>query len=76
MNKYLKKLAAISRIKNDLSNCVVLNTFAISVILSNGVPAETISKMFGHASLKITQIYARIVDLTISKDMEVLKLLQ
>ena len=73
MNEYLKELAGICGINKNLSMHVARHTFATSVTLSNGVPIETVSKMLGHTSLKTTQIYARIVDTKISKDMENLK---
>ncbi len=69
MNEYLKELADICGIKKNLSMHVARHTFATSVTLANGVPIETVSKMLGHTSLKTTQIYARIVDSKISKDM-------
>ncbi|WP_159516878.1 site-specific integrase [Sunxiuqinia indica] len=70
MNEYLKELAEICGIKKKLSMHVARHTFATTVTLANGVPIETVSKMLGHTSLKTTQIYARIVDSKISKDME------
>ena len=72
MNEYLKELAGICGINKNLSMHVARHTFATSVTLSNGVPIETVSKMLGHTSLKTTQIYARIVDSKISKDMKLL----
>lgn len=72
MNSYLKELADICGIQKNLSMHVARHTFATSVTLTNGVPLETVSKMLGHTSLKTTQIYARIVDSKISKDMELL----
>ena len=74
MNEYLKELGDICGIKKNLSMHVARHTFATSITLANGVPIETVSKMLGHTSLKTTQIYARIVDSKISKDMEKLKL--
>ena len=74
MNEYLKELAGICGINKNLSMHVARHTFATTVTLSNGVPIETVSKMLGHTSLKTTQIYARIVDSKISKDMNQLKL--
>ena len=73
MNEYLKELADICGISKNLSTHVARHTFATSVTLANGVPIETVSKMLGHTSLKTTQIYARIVDSKISKDMDKLK---
>lgn len=69
MNEYLKELADICGINKNLSMHVARHTFATSITLSNGVPIETVSKMLGHSSLKTTQIYARILDSKISKDM-------
>ena len=37
---------------------------------ANGVSIETISKMLGHTKLATTQIYARIVDQTVSREMD------
>jgi integrase len=74
MNEYLKELAGICGIKKNLSMHVARHTFATSITLSNGVPIETVSKMLGHTSLKTTQIYARILDLKISEEMEKVKL--
>ena len=37
---------------------------------ANGVSIETISKMLGHTKLSTTQIYARIVDQTVSREMD------
>tara|TARA_R110002050_G_scaffold254840_1_gene393460 strand:+ start:5932 stop:6267 length:336 start_codon:yes stop_codon:yes gene_type:complete len=74
MNEYLKELAGICGITKNLSMHVARHTFATSVTLANGVPIETVSKMLGHTSLKTAQIYARIVDSKISKDMNILKM--
>lgn len=41
--------------------------------LNNHVPLETISKMLGHSDITTTQIYARMMDKTISEDMEVMR---
>ena len=46
------------------------HTFATTVTYANGVSIETISKMLGHTKLSTTQIYARIVDQTISREMD------
>lgn len=44
------------------------HTFA-TMSLNNHVPLETIQKMLGHSDIATTQIYARLLDKTISEDM-------
>lgn len=41
--------------------------------LSNGIPIETVSAMLGHKNFRTTQIYAKVVQEKISKDMKALK---
>lgn len=48
------------------------HTFATTTTLAKGVPIETVSKMLGHTNIETTQIYARITNEKIRKDMEVL----
>ena len=45
---------------------------ATTVLLSNGVPIETVSRLLGHTNIKTTQIYAKITAQKISQDMETL----
>lgn len=44
------------------------HTFA-TLCLSKGVPMESVSKMLGHTNIRATQIYARITNKKIEKDM-------
>ncbi len=48
------------------------HTFAASVCLSQGVSIETVSKMLGHKHITTTQIYAKITNDKIGKDMDML----
>ena len=48
------------------------HSFATTVCLSKGVPIETVSQMLGHSSILTTQIYAKITNDKISKDMAIL----
>ena len=48
------------------------HTFATTVTLTQGVPLETVSKMLGHKRITTTQIYARITNDKIGRDMAAL----
>ena len=68
----LKELADICGIKKTLTTHLARHTFATTTTLAKGVPIETVSKMLGHTNIETTQIYARITNEKIRKDMEVL----
>jgi site-specific recombinase XerD len=69
MNAYLKEIADVCGITKRLSSHLARHTFATTITLNNDVPIETVSKMLGHSSIKITKIYARLLDSKVSKDM-------
>jgi site-specific recombinase XerD len=73
MNAYLKEIADLCGINQNLTYHIARHTFATTVTLSNGVPIETVSKMLGHRNLKTTQHYARVLDKKISDDMQKIK---
>ncbi|MBB3186761.1 site-specific integrase [Microbacter margulisiae] len=73
MNAYLKEIADLCGINKELTFHIARHTFATTVTLSNGVPIESVSKMLGHKNLKTTQHYAKILDLKVSNDMQILK---
>ena len=49
---------------------VARHTFATTITLANKVSLENVAKMMGHASTRMTQHYARVLDQTIMSDME------
>lgn len=73
MNSYLKEIADACGIIKTLTFHIARHTFATTVTLNNDVPIESVSKMLGHKSIKITQHYAKIIDNKVSADMQILK---
>ena len=71
-NEYLKEIATICGISKKLTFHLARHSFATTITLSNGVPIESVSKMLGHTNIRTTQIYAKITDRKISKDMDAL----
>ena len=69
MNQRLKTIGALAKLQKQLHMHMARHTFATTVTLTNGIPIETVSKMLGHASLKQTQHYARIIASKIKLDM-------
>lgn len=45
------------------------NTFG-TLLMSAGIPIESISKMMGHTNIRTTQTYAKVTDDKISEDMD------
>ncbi|RTE53269.1 site-specific integrase [Arenibacter aquaticus] len=72
VNVYLKEIASACGIHKNLTFHVARHTFATTVMLSNGVPIETVSKLLGHTKLTTTQIYAKVMESKISEDIGVL----
>lgn len=73
MNSNLKLIQEIVGINKSLTTHIGRHTFATSITLANGVPIETVSKMLGHTKIATTQVYAKVLDDKIIKDMDKLK---
>ncbi|WP_233530647.1 tyrosine-type recombinase/integrase [Gelidibacter salicanalis] len=69
INLYLKEIASVVGIRKSLTFHMARHTFATTVTLNNGVPIETVSKLLGHKKISTTQIYARVLEDKLSKDM-------
>lgn len=72
MNSYLKEIADVCGITKKLTTHIARHTFAC-IALANKVSMETIAKMLGHSDIRTTKIYAKVLDTTVSKEMEVMK---
>lgn len=73
LNSYLKEIGDLCGINKNITFHVARHTFATTTTLSKGVPIETVSKMLGHTNIETTQIYARITNEKIRKDMSLLE---
>jgi site-specific recombinase XerD len=73
MNAYLKEIGDLAGVNKTLTTHIARHTFATTVTLENDVPLETVSKMLGHTKLSTTQIYAKMKDRKVNRDMHALK---
>ena len=72
MNCYLKEIATICKINKHLTMHTARHTYA-TLCLSQGVSLKNVSKMLGHASVKMTERYARVLDSSILRDMNAIR---
>lgn len=72
MNRYLKEIATICKINKHLTMHTARHTYA-TLCLSQGVSLKNVSKMLGHASVKMTERYARVLDSSILHDMNAIR---
>ena len=72
-NSYLQEIADLCEIGKNLTSHVGRRTFATTIALANGVSIETISRILGHSSTKITHQYAVVTDMKVSEEMKQLK---
>lgn len=72
MNRTLRRIAKQAGITKWISSHMARHTMATTVCLSQGVPIETVSQMLGHTNIHTTQIYAKITNEKISRDMAAL----
>ena len=72
MDMSLRHVARHAGLSFNPTMHVARHTFATTVTLSQGVPLETVSKMLGHKHITTTQIYAKITNDKIGRDMDAL----
>lgn len=68
----LKEIADLCGIKKNLTTHIARHSFAC-IALANKVSMESIAKMLGHTDIKTTKIYAKVLDRTISEEMQILR---
>lgn len=73
MDKSLKYIAEACGIEKILTFHLARHTFATTISLMNGVSLETLSKMLGHKHITTTQIYAKITQPMIDREISMLK---
>jgi len=69
LNKELSKIAMIAHINKDISFHTARHTNA-SLLIYRGVNITTVQKLLGHKSVKTTQVYTHVMDMTILNDLE------
>ena len=72
MNSYLKEIADVCGITKPLTTHIARHTFACLAV-ANKVSMESIAKMLGHSDIRTTKIYAKILDRTVSEEMQTLR---
>ena len=72
-NDYLKIIALHCGITKNLHFHLARHSFATTVLLTNGVPIESVSSMLGHKRIATTQHYAKMVDKKLEEDMQKLQ---
>ena len=68
-NKNLKQIAKDAGIKKRVTSHVARHTFA-TWALHNGVPIETVARILGHANIRITQRYAKVIAQDVYKQFD------
>lgn len=69
LNSYLVEIAALCNVEKTLTTIVARHTFA-TLILTKGMPIETVSHILGHSNVKTTKIYAKLITAKITADLK------
>lgn len=69
INKELHVLAKLAKIDKRISFHTARHTNA-TLLLYNGANITTVQKLLGHKSVRTTQVYANIMDITVVRDLE------
>ena len=69
INKSLKDIAVLCGIDKKVCFHTSRHTFATTVTLANDISLEVVSQMMGHTNTRMTSHYAKVIDKSISKQM-------
>lgn len=69
VNKQLKKICRLVSIDKNVSFHTARHTNA-TLLLYNGANITTVQKLLGHKSVRTTEIYSNIMDMTVVRDLE------
>lgn len=69
-NRSLKIIAEIAGVKKHVTSHIARHTFATTVILEHDVPIEALAKMLGHKQIRVTQVYAKILNTAVERQSE------
>lgn len=70
VNTYLKVIGELAGLNQALTHHIARHTFATTICLNNNMPIEILSKLLGHTSIKTTQIYGKITQEYLRKQIE------
>lgn len=73
MKAYLKEIAGVCEIENELIFHIASHTFAKTVILTKVVPIESLGVILGHKKMRITQPYPKVLDKKVSEYITILR---
>ncbi len=68
-NRILRNIKESSKISGHISTHVARHTFA-TICLNLDMPLAVVQKLLGHASIKTTEIYAKIIDKKLESEMK------
>lgn len=68
INKRIKSVAKKCGIEKRISFHVSRHSFAV-MALNYGMPIESVSKILGHTDIKTTQIYAKVTNTKLDRDI-------
>ena len=69
MNSYLKEIATICDIDENLTTHVARHTFA-TLAVEYGMPIDVLAKILGHSNVNMTRRYAKFSSKVIKREME------